>query len=113
MRVKKGRSLTAHELLDVLNLIRSIQSVLGYEETIREVPHPALNDLFTTLTPKEKLSARISSIINEYGEVKDSASPALSDIRRSLRRAFTSCPATSSAKWLPSKTSAIIRSICA
>lgn len=85
--VKKGRSLTAHELLDVLNLIRSIQSVLGYEETIREVPHPALNDLFTTLTPKEKLSARISSIINEYGEVKDSASPALSDIRRSLRRA--------------------------
>ena len=84
---KKGRSLTPSELLDVLNLMRSIRTVLSYEETISEVPHETLHDLFTTLTPQDKLENRISGVINEYGEVKDSASSALSDIRRSLRKA--------------------------
>lgn len=84
---KKGRVLTARELLDVLNLMRSIRTVLSYEESIREVPHDFLHDLFVTLTPQDRLADRVSSVINDYGEVKDSASAALSGIRRSLRKA--------------------------
>ena len=84
--VKKGRTATASELVEILNLMRSVRSVRNYEQTIREVPHESLHDLFATLTPQDKLIERISSVVNEYGEIRDNASPALQGIRSSLRQ---------------------------
>ncbi len=84
--VKKGRSLTAHELLEVIHLIMAIRAVLSYEQTIHEVSHESLHDLFTTLTPQDKLADKAISIVNEYGEIKDSASPKLRELRLALRQ---------------------------
>ncbi|MBQ9327642.1 MAG: endonuclease MutS2 [Solobacterium sp.] len=84
---EKGRALTAQELLEVLRLLRSVKAAVAYEETIREVPHDELNDLFSTLNVQDALVQRITSIINDYGEVKDTASSQLSEIRSQLLHA--------------------------
>ena len=83
----KGRVLTAQELLQVLKLIRTVRAVVQYEDTIEEVAHPELHDLFSTLIVHEALEKTISNAINDYGEVKDSASLALQELRSQLRSA--------------------------
>lgn len=84
---RKGRSLTASELLQVIRLIRAVRVLVNYETTIHEVPHEELHDLFATLAVHDALEKILTSAINDYGEVKDTASPALKDIRRQLRHA--------------------------
>ncbi|MBR2676649.1 MAG: Smr/MutS family protein [Solobacterium sp.] len=86
-QASKGRVLTAQELLQVLKLIRTVRTVREYENNLKEIPHEELHDLFSTLIIHEALERKIADIINDYGEVKDSASPALKDIRRQLRSA--------------------------
>ncbi|MBR4457163.1 MAG: endonuclease MutS2 [Solobacterium sp.] len=86
-QAEKGRTLTGPELIEVLKLIRAVKAAQEYERTIREVPHESLSDLFMTLTKQDRLENRIVSVVNEYGEVRDSASHKLAELRSSLRAA--------------------------
>ena len=83
----KGRVLTAQELVQELKLIRTVRAVVRYETAIQEIPHPELRDLFSALIVHDALEKTIANAINDYGEVKDSASTALNEIRSQLRSA--------------------------
>ena len=82
---KRGRTLSASDLLQEIRLIRGIRNAVAYEKTIHELPHEEIHDLFTTLIIHDKTEQKLSRCISDYGEVRDSASEHLKEIRRNLR----------------------------
>lgn len=83
---QKGRVLTGNDLCDVMRLIRGLRSVVSYEKNI-ETEHESIHDLVSSIVIHDRLERELSSCINDYGEVMDSASSELAEIRRSLSRA--------------------------
>lgn len=81
----KHRILTVQDLLDEIHFIRGIREIHQYERAI-ENPHPYLAELVDSLVIHEKVEKFLSSCINDYGEVMDSASSELREIRRGLRQ---------------------------
>ncbi len=82
---KKGRTLTAQELTNILSVIHGIKSIHAYGEGLKEINHEHLNDLIESLIIHHKCESVLSSCVNEYGEIKDHASAELASIRRQLR----------------------------
>jgi DNA mismatch repair protein MutS2 len=82
----KGRVLTEGEFVDVMALINGISAVMAYEKGLGETKHSALHELFSSLTSHSSLLRLLNSCFNSYGEVKDSASGELREIRNQLRR---------------------------
>jgi DNA mismatch repair protein MutS2 len=82
---KRGRTLTANDLLQEIRLIRGIRAAVSYEKSIHELPHEELHELFSTLVIHQKTEDALARCISDYGEVKDSASPKLKEVRRNLR----------------------------
>lgn len=107
---EKGRILQASELLDVVRFIHGINEIHAYEKSLTEVEHPSLKDLTDTLIIHNALAKEISQCINEYGEVKDSASAELKNIRASLRQAQSDM-ASVSARFLSNHASSVVDSI--
>ena len=83
---KKGRTLTPQELSQEINLIHGLSHITAYEKMIEE-DHPALKDLTSTITIHKNTAAKLESCIDAYGEIRDSASADLRNIRSSLRHA--------------------------
>ena len=84
-RAKLGARLSAGEILQigrVLRTIRTIKKWRGQGETVT-----AADDLFQSLSPVEGLEQDISAAILSEEELADTASPALADLRRRIRRA--------------------------
>ena len=82
----------AGEMVDaqqVRMLIRFLQTCLAYDEIHHQLPmdiYPRLNDAASAWQPLSQLASLTRRLFNEEGEVRDSASPALSEIRAKLAR---------------------------
>ena len=85
-RADRGGSLNTAELLRVGGVLRSARAVKSYGEG-DGVDAGCLERYFWALTPNRYLEDRIFGAIISEEEIADSASPALSDIRRHMRAA--------------------------
>ena len=83
---EKGALLSANDLNNEVRFIQGIRSILNYAKELKDFDHPSLDDLFGSLIVHEHTEKYISRCINEYGEVMDSASAELANIRVSIRR---------------------------
>ena len=81
----KGRILSSFDLLKEYQVILGIKAILSYEKSCGDIAHPALNDLYSTLIVHTKVETMLNHCLNEYGEIKDNATPALKTIRAQLR----------------------------
>lgn len=83
-RADRGGSLNTVELLRIGGVLRAARSVKAYGEG-DGVETGSLDHYFWALTPNKFLEDRIFGAILSEEEIADSASPALSDIRRHMR----------------------------
>ena len=82
----RGGVLTPEELLDIkATLISGRDLVRFFEKLTLDLPH--LKNIVTSLAPPEGVIEAITQVLDEKGEVKDSASPKLGEIRGNLRHA--------------------------
>ena len=77
---------------DLLELRRSLQTINGVVAFLRRdqenAKYPHLLALAGDVTTFPEVTKRIDSILDNFGQVKDNASPKLSEIRRSLASAI-------------------------
>ena len=85
-RADRGGSLNTVELLRIGGVLRAARSVKAYGEG-DGVETGSLDHYFWALNPNKYLEDRIFGAILSEEEIADSASPALSDIRRHMRAA--------------------------
>ena len=85
-RACKGATLTARELLDLGNLLRTARGLSEYSRTNRHF-ETVLDEIFERLLPDRKLEDKIYRAIINEDVIADEASPALGDIRRKIRAA--------------------------
>ncbi len=85
-RAEKGAMLSARELLDVANLLRTSRGVLEYSRTDRTFP-TVLDEVFERLSADRPFEDKIYRIIVSEDMIADDASPVLADIRHKIRRA--------------------------
>ena len=83
LELQKGRTLRANDLNQVAQLIHGTKEIITYTKGI-EGKKEALFDVVDTLRVHEKLAEEIHQCIDAYGEVKDSASSTLKQIRKEL-----------------------------
>lgn len=87
-RAQAGGMLTMGELLKVAGVLRTLRGITEWKQKCAGV-RTSLDDRFSLLTPNQYLENRIDSAILSEEEMADTASPALSDIRRKIRQAST------------------------
>ena len=83
----EGLYLDVHELFDLWRSLSTLHDVvrLLVRQADEERPaYPRLRRLAADVAVFPRFTERIAQLLSPYGEVKDSASPELSDIRRSL-----------------------------
>ncbi len=85
-RADKGAALSAHELLDISGLLRTVRGLIEYADPAKVKPG-SLAPLFSGLIPEKGLEERINSSILSEDEIADTASAELADIRRKIRAA--------------------------
>ncbi|MCH5245312.1 MAG: Smr/MutS family protein [Muribaculaceae bacterium] len=92
--IPAGTSLPPHDLLSVRSMLTTMALIAQYFEKLRDTdsddqssatPYPDLDSHVRQLTPFPALVSAIDRIIDKYGNVKDNASPLLSQIRSDLR----------------------------
>lgn len=81
-----GSYIPAEDFLQILKLLTTVSEVHSFFVKVEESPFPLLRELAGGLEPLPMLGREISKIIDQYGNVKDTASTALADIRRELSR---------------------------
>ncbi len=83
-----GTFIPANELYRVMRSLESIANIAAYFSTHRDDDgssiYPALDTMSRGLVAFPEIVRGIDRIIDHFGNVKDTASPALSDIRRQL-----------------------------
>ncbi len=87
-RAQAGGMLTMAELLKVASVLRTLRGITEWKQKCAGVG-TSLDDRFSLLTPNQYLEDRIGNAILSEEEMADTASPALSDIRRKIRQAST------------------------
>lgn len=75
-------TLSLAKLGTVLGTMRGILNFLG---SVKDSVYPNLKRMASPVKYYPEIARRIETVLDKYGDVKDSASPALSDIRRSIR----------------------------
>ncbi|MBR6408461.1 MAG: endonuclease MutS2 [Clostridia bacterium] len=85
LRSKSGAALSLRELLDIAAVLQSIRTQSEWYNNIEGVS-TCLDGKYSLLYPNKYLETAILSSILSDEEVSDNASPALSDIRRKIRR---------------------------
>ena len=88
-RIKvEGTMLTPMELMDLVRLLRSVEHTLAFfashtsDEGVSD--YPILKNIIAGADPLNHVSGLVDRVIDKYGNVKDSASPELADIRREM-----------------------------
>ena len=84
-RAEKGMILSSQDLLKEYQTILGIKAILSYASSLKNINHPSLNDLLTTLVVHFKVEKTLNNCLNEYGEIKDNATNELKQIRYQLR----------------------------
>lgn len=85
-RANAGSVLSMRELLDVVEVLRSIRGITQWRSKNDGV-RCSIDVFFDSLTPNKYLEDKITSAIVSEDEMSDNASPALYDIRRKIRAA--------------------------
>ena len=88
-KVNKAGVLSEHELTCVSNFLDTIRDLFVYNEKLDnfKIESPLFSAVIKSITYPKDLNLRIKEIITPYGEIKDSASPALKDIRKKIKEA--------------------------
>lgn len=102
---------------DNLSAIGEVRAFFSSEYAEDENTYPRLSEIATRLIPHPDLLKEIDRILDRFGEVKDSASPELAQIRSSMKSAAASISATMrrvisggvSEGWLEADTQASVR----
>ncbi len=84
-RADIGAVLTPRELLNIAEVLRNIRALCQWREYSKDEP-TVLDDYFGQLSPNKYLEDKITGSILSEDEIADSASPALAEIRRKMRR---------------------------
>ena len=84
--------MSAERLYKLMSMLMSFAEIRDFFETQRDEEtdkklFPSLEEDIETLSLFPDIIKRISSAVNKFGEIKDNASPALYDIRQSIRGA--------------------------
>ncbi|WP_234734604.1 endonuclease MutS2 [Tellurirhabdus bombi] len=80
----EGMMLSEEEFFELKLTLRTIQQCLRFLEAKEEGSYPYLSELAEVVTIDKKLTDAIERVIDDRGHVRDSASPALADIRRRI-----------------------------
>lgn len=79
----KQRILTTRELLDIMDVNQAIQAIQKFMKSL-DKPYTAILDLTNALNYYPEITVSINEAINQYGEIKDSASVELMNLRSKL-----------------------------
>ncbi len=82
---REGSSLDVASLGKLRTLTDTTDRITGFFAGIKDSVYPKLKRLSAPVESFSEIRKRIDGILDKYGEVKDSASDALYDIRRQLR----------------------------
>lgn len=84
-RADKGATLTTRELLDCAGVLRCARSLIEYYKSDK-VAETSLDEIFERLIPAKTVEDRINHSIISEDMISDDASPALAEIRHSIRK---------------------------
>ncbi len=82
---KAGSCIDILSLAKLKTLTDTLRRLLHFFNSVKDGIYPKLKKLVSTINSFPEIQRRIEAILDKYGEVKDSASDALMDIRNSLR----------------------------
>lgn len=85
-KTKKFGVVTVEELLEVGKFLDSIKNIMIYEDSLTNalIPHPYFLEKVNLLIYFKELNLRIKEIASPFGEILDSASPLLKNIRKQI-----------------------------
>ena len=83
----EGTWLDERELFDLKRSLQTINDIVRFFKPMddEEIKYPALTELAGDIFVFPQLIGKIDSILDKFGKVKDSASPELYTVRRSIR----------------------------
>jgi DNA mismatch repair protein MutS2 len=81
-----GSMLTGEQWMQVRKLAESMEKIFRWFDNERRLAYPALATVITHTYYEKQIILQIDEILDEYGNVKDSASPELHKIRMNLFR---------------------------
>ena len=70
--------------------LNAVRRIVGFFDSVKDGLYPCLKEMSSPIMCFPLVIDRIDSIIDRFGEIRDTASGLLADIRRSLREAETS-----------------------
>ena len=82
----EGSSLTGDEFLQIRKLAESIEKIFRWFDKEKRIAYPALAKVIENTYYEKTIAALIDEVLDEYGNVKDNASPELQKIRMGLYR---------------------------
>ena len=87
VRASRGGDLTASDLVSIVSTLRGALAIARQLEALDSSVYPQLRELRDRLPVHPQLVRRIEEVINDEGEVLDSASPTLKRLRGEVRSA--------------------------
>ena len=81
---REGSSIDTLGMAKLKTILDTVRRVTGFFASVKDGIYPQLGRLVAPVRNYPEVLRRIESIIDKYGEIKDSASPALSEIRREI-----------------------------
>ncbi len=84
-RANAGGLLSMKELLTIFDALRVIRTVKGWKDNCDSEKQTSLDDLFSALYPNKYFEDKINNAIKSEDEMSDTASAALSDLRRKIK----------------------------
>ncbi len=84
-RADKGATLTTRELLDSAAVLSCTRSLIDYYKS-NKITETSLDEIFERLIPEKEIELRITRSIVAEDMISDDASPALAEIRHSIRK---------------------------
>ena len=81
---REGSSIDVLGMAKLKTILDTVRRVTGFFASVKDGVYPQLGRLVAPVRNYPEVLRRIESIIDKYGEIKDSASPALSEIRREI-----------------------------
>ena len=82
---KEGSSIDTLNLAKLKTLLDTVRRVTGFFSGIKDGIYPRLKALSSPVASFPEILRRIENILDRYGDIKDSASEQLLDIRRQIR----------------------------
>ncbi len=107
---RRGRVLTAQELVQEIHFIQGVRSIVSYEKELTDIEHPYLKDLCGTLHVHTNTEKFLSACVDDYGEILDTASGELRSIRMELKKADQAI-ASAAQKFLAAHPDSVVDSI--